>query len=143
MRTGNYVADTTGGTGPYSISGEGDVTASHENSPPPRHAPTQRGWGSALGQFQEEFDMVKSVATGAVMSTVVGTLQELIRQNIPSMAAHFDQAAKRIAKKWGAEPSDSATTHQTENGGGHVQPVTASPSLPLSSTSNEPYRQGE
>jgi ElaB/YqjD/DUF883 family membrane-anchored ribosome-binding protein len=113
MRTGNYVADATGGTGPYTISGEEDVTTSREHLPSPHQAPTQHGWGNTLGQFQEEFDMVKSVATGAVMSTVVGTLQELIRQNIPSMAPRFDEAAKRIATKWGAEPNDAAPTAQS------------------------------
>jgi ElaB/YqjD/DUF883 family membrane-anchored ribosome-binding protein len=128
QHNGNYVADTTGGTGPYSISGEEEGTANQDNSASSYNTQKQRSWGSTLGQFQEEFDAVKGVITGAVMSTVVGTLQELIRQNIPSMASYFDKAAKQVAKKWGAEPTEQET-QESANRSGNTQPNTGSFSL--------------
>jgi ElaB/YqjD/DUF883 family membrane-anchored ribosome-binding protein len=137
LQRGNYVADTTGGTGPYTISGEEDDKTSQESAPSPSStAKQQRSWGSTLGQFQEELDAVKSVVTGAVMSTVMGTLQELIRQNIPSMAGHFDNAVSRIAKRWGADPDEFAKTHKPENGTNYGRPVTEPTSSSLSSRAN-------
>lgn len=102
------------GTGLYTGNGEENTTASQEssNDTPLR---TPRRWGNILGQFQEEFDIAKGVVIGAAVSTVMGTLQEMIRQNIPSMASHFDKAVKRVAKKWGVEPGESATNHHVHN----------------------------
>jgi ElaB/YqjD/DUF883 family membrane-anchored ribosome-binding protein len=140
VHTGNYVADATGGTGPYSISGEEDGSARQANSVPSYQARKQNGWGSALGQFQEEFDVVKGVVTSAVMGTVMKTLQEMIRQNIPSMASQFDEAMNRIAKKWNVKPDDQAQNHEPANGIRQEQPSGGSYSY-TSSRSNEPYRQ--
>lgn len=139
---GNYVADTTGGTGPYSISGQESVTRSQAatNGTP---APSPRGLRSTLGQFQEEFDLVKGAMMGAVMSTVMGTLQEMIRQNIPSMAAHFDSAANRVAKKWEVEPHETAKSPQPENGGSHTQPTPGSFPSQATYQVHEPYKQGK
>jgi len=142
MHTGNYVADTTGGTGPYSISGEGDSEASQANVVPSYQAQKQRSWGSALGQFQEEFDVVKGVVTSAVMGTVMKTLQEMIRQNIPSMASQFDEAMNRIGKKWGVKPNEHDPNHEPVNGIRQEQTPGGSYPLQMPSRSNEPYRQG-
>ena len=140
MHTGNYVADTTGGTGPYSISGEGDGEASQTNSVPSYQDQKQRSWGSALGQFQEEFDVVKGVVTSAVMGTVMKTLQEMIRQNLPSMTSQFDEAMNRIGKKWGVKPNEHDPNHELANGIRQEQPPGGTYYTP--SRSNEPYRQG-
>lgn len=139
MHNGNYVADTTGGTGPYSISGEEDSTARQANSVPSYQPQKQRSWGSALGQFQEEFDVVKGVVTSAVMGTVMKTLQEMIRQNIPSMASQFDEAMNRIGKKWGVKPNEHTPNNEPANGIRQEQPPGGSYYTP--SRSNEPYRQ--
>ena len=140
MHTGNYVADTTGGTGPYSISGEGDGTARQANVVPSYQAPQKQGsWGSTLGQFQEEFDVVKGVVTSAVMGTVMKTLQEMIRQNLPSMASQFDEAMNRIGKKWGVKPNEHDPNNEPANGIRQEQPPGGTYYTP--SRSNEPYRQ--
>jgi ElaB/YqjD/DUF883 family membrane-anchored ribosome-binding protein len=139
MHTGNYVADTTGGTGPYSVSGEEDGTTNQANSVPSYPAQKQRSWGSALGQFQEEFDVVKGVVTSAVMGTVMKTLQEMIRQNLPSMTSQFDEAMNRIGKKWGVKPNEHGPNNEPANGVGQEQPPGGSYYTP--SRSNEPYRQ--
>ena len=139
MHTGNYVADTTGGTGPYSISGEGDGEASQTNSVPSYQDQKQRSWGSALGQFQEEFDVVKGVVTSAVMGTVMKTLQEMIRQNLPSMTSQFDEAMNRIGKKWRVKPNEHDPNHEPANGIRQEQPPGGTYYTP--SRSNEPYRQ--
>lgn len=102
------------GTGLYTGTGEENATASQEHATY-THSRTQRGRGSPLGQFQEEFDIAKGVVTGVVMSTVMGTLQEMVRQNIPSIASHFDKAIHRVAKKWGVEPGESATNHHVHD----------------------------
>jgi len=110
-------ADNTSATGVYtgaglsSGTGEENATASQEHAKY-THSQRQEGWGRTLGQFQEEFDIAKGVVTGAIMSTVMGTLQEMIRQNIPSMASHFDKAVHRVAKKWGVEPGESPTNRK-------------------------------
>jgi len=141
VHNGNYVADATGGTGPYSISGEEDGATNQANSVPSYQAPQkQSSWGSALGQFQEEFDVVKGVVTSAVMGTVMKTLQEMIRQNIPSMASQFDEAMDRIAKKWGVKPDEQDPNHEPANGIRQEQPPGGTYYTP--SRSNEPYRQG-
>jgi hypothetical protein len=126
----------------YSVTGEGNGTVKQESSLSTQASP-QRNWGSTLGQFQEEFDVVKNVVTGAVMSTVMGTLKEMIRQNIPSMASQFDKAANRIAKKWGAEPEESAATYDPSNRSGHVQPATGPFSVHTPAKASEPYGKGE
>jgi uncharacterized protein YjbJ (UPF0337 family) len=102
------------GTGLYTGTGEESATASQEPSKY-IYSRTQRGWGSTLGQLQEEFAITKGVVTGAVISTVIGTLQEMIRQNIPSIASHFDKAVSRVAKKWGVEPGESTTNHHVHD----------------------------
>jgi ElaB/YqjD/DUF883 family membrane-anchored ribosome-binding protein len=141
VHTGNYVADTTGGTGPYSISGEEDGTARQANVVPSYQAPQkQSSWTGALGQFQEEFDVVKGVVTSAVMGTVMKTLQEMIRQNIPGIASQFDEAMDRIGKKWGVKPNEHDSNHEPANGIRQEQPPGGTYYTP--SRSNEPYRQG-
>jgi len=108
---GQYVTDTTKGWKLYSVTGKENGVASEEHSVSPA-VPQQRSWTGMLGQFQEEFDVVKGAITGAVISTVTGTLQEMIRQNIPSMASNFDKAMKRIANKWGVEPKAASTNYE-------------------------------
>lgn len=56
-------------------------------------------WANALGQYQEEWDIIKGVVTSAIIGTVTGVIQEAVRQNAPSIAANFDTAVQRIKKK--------------------------------------------
>ena len=116
---GQYVADTTQGMKLYSVTGKDDVTASQENSMYTQ-APPQRGGGRTLGQFQEEFNIVKGAVMGAVMSNVMGALKEIIRQNIPSMASRFDKAVNQIAKKWEIEPDESSANYTTTKRSGQA-----------------------
>jgi ElaB/YqjD/DUF883 family membrane-anchored ribosome-binding protein len=123
---GGYDAEDASATGVYTGAGlytgtdEENATASQEHQKY-THPHAQRGWGNTLGQFQEEFDLAKGVVAGAVISTVMGTLQEMIRQNIPSMASHFDKVVNRVTKKWGAEPGESATNNKSMTRSGQAQ----------------------
>ena len=103
----------------YSVTGKDDVTASQENSMYTQ-APPQRGGERTLGQFQEEFNIVKGAVMGAVMSNVMGALQEMIRQNIPSMASRFDKAVNQIAKKWETELDESSANYKTTKRSGQA-----------------------
>ena len=76
------------------------------------------------------------------MSTVMGTLKEMIRQNIPSMASRFEKAANRIVKKWGAEPDESAERSDSTNRSDYAQPAAGSFPSHTSSKSSESYSQG-
>ena len=118
-------ADNANATGVYTgaglYTGEENTTSGQEHSNYTRPQ-TQGGWRRTLGQqFQEEIDLAKGVVTGAVISTVMGTLQEMIRQNIPSVASHFDKVVNRVAKKWGVEPRESATNHKSMPTSGQAQ----------------------
>jgi len=106
------------GAGLYAGTGEENTTSGQERSNY-THSQTRSGWKSTLGQFQEEINLAKGVVTGAVISTVMGTLQEMIRQNMPSMAAQFDKAVNQVAKKWGVEPT--VTNQQSMNRSGQAQ----------------------
>jgi len=79
------------------------------------------------------------VVTSAVMGTVMKTLQEMIRQNIPSMASQFDEAMNRIGKKWGVKPNEQDANNEPANGIRQEQPPGGIYYTP--SRSNEPYRQ--
>jgi hypothetical protein len=72
----------------------------------------ESGWWSGLGQFQEEYNMIK----GAVISTLMGTAWEMIRQNIPSVAPKLEKAINSASQKLGAEPltSSAQQSHSTD-----------------------------
>jgi ElaB/YqjD/DUF883 family membrane-anchored ribosome-binding protein len=59
-------------------------------------------WSGALGQFREEFDIVKSAVIGAVMSNV----RDMVRQSMPRMAPQLEKAIDSASAKLGAEPPD-------------------------------------
>jgi len=95
---GDRTVDTANGTGLYTVAEGKNVTESQKNTDA-THATPQRAWAIPRGQFQGEFDIVKNAIMGAVVSAVIGTVQEMIRQNLPGVAEHLNTAAHRIAKK--------------------------------------------
>ncbi len=121
----SYVADTTSGTGLYSMTGgpSSDAHApgyTHEApgyaqrqysqpySAPPRR---QSMWGGVgLGQFREEFDIVK----GAVIAALMSNLRELIKQNMPSIAPQLERAINSATTKLGAQPIDGQEQPQRQ-----------------------------
>jgi len=75
-------------------------TAPSERPRAGRTSQQESGWWSGLGQFQEELNIVK----GAVISTLVETVREMIRQNMPSVAPKLEKAIDSASQKLGAEP---------------------------------------
>jgi len=92
--------------------------AANHFAAPPKHplsaqtAQQGNGWWSGLGQFQDEFNMVK----GAVISTIMGTVREMIRQNIPTMAPKLEKAINSASQKLGGEPIEPSADPQHANG---------------------------
>jgi len=102
----SYVSDTTSGSGLYSM--PGDANFDEEQSEQPEttapSTPHKRGRrGSLFGQFQEEFDVIKS----ALVGTLMGTVRELIKQNMPSVAPQLAKAINSATSKLGAQPVES------------------------------------
>ncbi len=75
-------------------------TAPQERPQSGRTSQQESGWWSGLGQFQDEFNMVK----GAVISTIMGAVREMIRQNIPNVAPKLEKAIDSASQKLGGEP---------------------------------------
>lgn len=69
-------------------------------------------WWTGLGQFQEEFDMIK----GAIIGTVMGTVREMIRQNMPSVAPTLEKVINSASHKMGAEPVEPSAGQQNTEG---------------------------
>jgi len=66
---------------------------------------------SPLGQFHEEWNVLKSVALG----TLLGTVRALVRQQLPTLAPQIDNVLNRMSAKLGTEPIDLWDTQ------GHAQ----------------------
>jgi len=66
--------------------------------------PTSGLWSSTLGQFREEFDMIKGAVIGALMSN----LRDMIKESIPRIAPQLEKAINSATTKLGAQPLDDA-----------------------------------
>jgi len=111
----SHVTDTTSGTDLYTGAEGQNITGSIEHS---AHSQTQKrqSWRTALEFVNEEFgDMLK----GAVIGTVVGTVREMIRQNLPSISAPGDNMMNTVAKKLGTGPIESNANREQAHGNGH------------------------
>jgi len=126
----------------YTVAGDEDIT---ESSKPSANAQpqSQQSWGNTLGLIHEEFvDVMK----GAVLSTVMGTVREMIRQNMPNVIAPFDKVINNVSKKLGTELFEPSVNREASNGNGHsptnTQPVESHSSyspMPV----GEPYGKGQ
>jgi ElaB/YqjD/DUF883 family membrane-anchored ribosome-binding protein len=105
-----YAAGLAGGHSAYADE-EKDDTERRNRSAHARTSP-RREWLSGLGQFQDEFDIIK----GAIVGTIMGTLREMIRQNMPNVAPTLEKAINSASRKMGAEPIEpSAGGERTES----------------------------
>jgi ElaB/YqjD/DUF883 family membrane-anchored ribosome-binding protein len=95
-------------------------------SPSAQTAQQGNGWWSGLGQFQDEFNMVK----GAVISTIMGTVREMIRQNMPSVAPKLEKAIDSASQKLGAAPIEPSADPQHTNGNERQEQKSQSPTSP-------------
>jgi len=138
------VAETSkeaGLTAMYTVAGDEDFTDSTEPSAQSQ-TQKQQSWGNTLGLFHEEFvDVMKS----AVMSTVMGTVREMIRQNIPSIVAPFDKIVNNVSKKLETEPLEPKVNREQTNGKSHTptntQSAVGSHSSYSSMPAGESYKQ--
>jgi ElaB/YqjD/DUF883 family membrane-anchored ribosome-binding protein len=69
--------------------------------------PAQQGQ-SERWQFQEEWDIIKSVALG----TVMGTVRAMVRQQMPTLAPHIDNVFNRLSEKWSAKPIEPTNANK-------------------------------
>jgi hypothetical protein len=102
-----YAAALAGGHSLYADADKKNDTESPKRSGSAR-ASQRRGWRPGLGQFQEEFDIIK----GAIIGTVMGTLREMIRQNMPRVAPQLEKAINSASHKMGAEPIEPSAGQQ-------------------------------
>jgi len=102
-----YAVALAGGPRAYDNLHEESFTKTPER---PASAPTSRQsqWWSGLGQFQEEFDTIKS----AIIGTIMGTLREMVRQNMPTVAPTLEKAITSASHKLGAEPVEPSGSSQ-------------------------------
>ncbi len=82
-------------------------------SPSATYTSQERGQLSSIGQFHEEFDIVK----GAVLGVVVGILREMIRQSMPSVAPTLEKVIQSAARKLGVEPVAQSVDQQPSKRG--------------------------
>jgi hypothetical protein len=68
------------------------ATASQSHTPPSSL--------SVLGQFREEFDMLK----GAIIVALMSPVRELVKQSLPGMAPQLEQAIESATAKLGGQP---------------------------------------
>lgn len=120
-----------------------NVTESREQ---PTHSQMQQrhGWGTALGLDHED---VVDLMKGAVIGTVMGTVREMIRQNLPSISVPFDKMVNTVAKKLGTGPIESNANHEQTTGSGHATENSQSPSKSYapygSMQEGEPYGRAQ
>lgn len=115
----SYGTDTTSGTGLYSMTGgsspeaQPSYTQPSDTQPsytPPSYArPERRGWWSSnvLGQFREEFDIIK----GAMVTALMNNLRDILKQNMPSIAPQLEKAVNSATAKLGAQPLNRSEQH--------------------------------
>ncbi|MBI2810834.1 MAG: hypothetical protein HYX67_08410 [Candidatus Melainabacteria bacterium] len=118
------VSKDAGLTAMYSVAGDEGVTNSSQ--PPVNPQPQQQqSWGHTFGVLQEEFvDVMK----GAVLSTVMGTAREMIRQNMPNIIAPFDKMVDKVSKKLGTESLVPHTNGEQTTGNSDATEKSQSPS---------------
>jgi hypothetical protein len=61
-------------------------------------------WTSTLGQFKEEFDIIKGAVIGALMSNV----RDVIKESMPNLAPQIEKAINSATAKLGAQPGGEA-----------------------------------
>jgi ElaB/YqjD/DUF883 family membrane-anchored ribosome-binding protein len=83
-------------------------------APPAPAAETRRSslWDGALGQFKDEFDIIKSAVIGALMSNV----RDMVKETLPHMAPQLEKAINSAATKLGAEPLTEGDQDGPHNG---------------------------
>jgi ElaB/YqjD/DUF883 family membrane-anchored ribosome-binding protein len=141
-QNGRSVADASrdaGLTAMYTVAEESSITNSSQSSANPQ-PPQQQSWGHAFGILQEEFvDVMK----GTVLSTVMGTAREMIRQNMPNIIAPFDKMVDKVAKKLGTESLVPHTNGEQTTGNSHTTENSQAPSESYASFGSmqggEPY----
>jgi uncharacterized protein YjbJ (UPF0337 family) len=132
----SYLRKTGGLTSMYTINNQADEsgTSGYQSEEHPSssstHSVSRGRWLPSLPNFQQEIDMLK----GAAIGTLMGTLREMIRQNMPSVAPHLEKVINSASAKLGAEPIDPSPG-QRPNGHEQKQQTT---STPTSSYSAQP-----
>jgi ElaB/YqjD/DUF883 family membrane-anchored ribosome-binding protein len=84
------------------------------NPPAPYTAETHRSslWDGTLGQFKEEFDMVK----GAIISTLMSNVRDMVKESLPGIAPQLEKAIDSAATKLGAQPLDDGNRERQPGG---------------------------
>ena len=79
------------------------VNPDADNQPAASSPQTPRSaslWDGALGQFKEEFDMIK----GAVIATLMSNVREMVKQSWPGIAQQVEKAIDSATAKLGGHP---------------------------------------
>jgi ElaB/YqjD/DUF883 family membrane-anchored ribosome-binding protein len=121
----------------YTRKAANNFTASPERPPSMRTSQQGSGEWSGLGHFQDEFNMVK----GAVISTIMGMVREMIRQNMPSVAPKLEKAIDSASQKLGAAPIEPSADPQHTNGNERQEQKSQSTTSPSRESSGQqrPY----
>jgi ElaB/YqjD/DUF883 family membrane-anchored ribosome-binding protein len=108
-----FAADMTSGSGLYSMPGDSSTTNfAREQAQAAPSQPQKSGvWDSTLGQFREEFDIIK----GAVVGSLMNNLRDVIKENLPSIAPQLEKVSNSAKTKMGAQPSDSSEHARPES----------------------------
>jgi ElaB/YqjD/DUF883 family membrane-anchored ribosome-binding protein len=140
-----YAVALAGGPKAYADTYKEGFTKTAE-SPAFTQTPRYSQRWSGLGQFQEEFDIIKS----AIIGTMMGTLREMVRQNMPRVAPTLEKAIDSASHKLGAEPiepsqssqhsdDDTQKEHTAQSTTGSQPPSTPSPSRQSSGQQQRSY----
>lgn len=68
-------------------------------------------WSSTLGQFGEEFNIIKGALIGALM----GSVRDLVRQSLPNVAPQLEKAIDSATRKMGAKPINGAPNQHDQS----------------------------
>jgi len=134
------ISGHTIGSGVYSMPGEASSNGESEEytESRTRSQSTDRSrQSSILGQFQDEFDLIKSAIIGTLMSTV----REMIKQNMPSVAPYLEKAINSATTKLGAQPFESTEQSSQSNAHSRSQAERHSSYRPSSSDASQYQRQ--
>jgi ElaB/YqjD/DUF883 family membrane-anchored ribosome-binding protein len=91
-------------SGYYAVAAGAKPYSGYQTAASPSSSLNSRRWSGFLGQFQEEFDMIKGAVVGAMMSS----LRDMVKQSMPSVAPQLKKAINSAATKLGAEPLEGA-----------------------------------